>query len=240
MIYLKIIGIALALFVVLRYISSVIPVLANKTRIRNASLRFFPVAEMIIWVYYIFWASHQLFEDIGSYPLITGSLIITLVAIFGWYLLRDFISGIILKAENTFEPGQTIHTSLASGQIKKLGYRSMEIVNIEGEYVKIPYARLSRMVISKPSDNVKWIEHGIKIKVPSGFPSEKIQTMLKRRMLEMPWIISGENIRLEITREDGNGYLAEIYFHSLSPEMAIKTDENLKAFVKEVFPEKEG
>lgn len=59
--------------------------------------------------------------------------------------------------------------------------------------------------------------------------------MLKNRILEMPWIVSDNSIKLKITRDDSGNYLAEIRLHLHSPEMALKTEENLHAFVNEVF-----
>lgn len=76
----------------------------------------------------------QLFIGMAAYPILTGSLIILLVGLFGWYFLRDFVSGIILKAENAFETGQQIQTAQVSGTIKKLGYRSLEVVTNEQQY----------------------------------------------------------------------------------------------------------
>ena len=59
--------------------------------------------------------------------------------------------------------------------------------------------------------------------------------MLKIRILEMPWIVSDDSLKLKITRDEADNYIAEIHVHLHSPEMAIKTEENLHAFVREVF-----
>ena len=97
--YLKILAIALALFVILRSVSSFVPILISSKKNRMAFRRIFPVIEMLLWISYIFWAFHQLFYHLTVYDLATGSMIIVIAALFGWYLLRDFFSGIILKAE---------------------------------------------------------------------------------------------------------------------------------------------
>jgi len=235
MIYIKILALAIALIIFLRAASYLLSVIAIQRRIKIILLRIFPVVEMFLWISYIFLASHRLFKDIAVYRLLTGSMIIVLIVIVGWYVMRDFISGIILKAEYAFEPGQTIKTSLGSGIITKLSYRSMEIVTREGETIKIPYTLLSSQPVTIPADHGKWTGQVIRIKVSSRYQFEEIQNMLKRRMLEMPWIVSGENIKMEITRSEEESYLAEIHFHSLSPEMVLKTKEILQVFVREVF-----
>ena len=235
MIYLKILAIVLALFIFLRLVSAFFTILVGNKKIRMASRRMFPLVEMLLWLSYAFWVVHLLFNQLDIYKLLTGSMIVVLVAIFGWYFLRDFVSGIILKAENGFEPGQQIITSEVSGTIKMLGYRSMEVITNEGEYVKLPFSRLSMMNIARPADAGNWVEHVVEFKISAKYKSEKIQNMLEKRLLEMPWIVSGDNIKLRITREEMDNYLVVILFHSISPGMAIKTEENLQIFVREVF-----
>ncbi len=235
MIYLEVIAVAVALFIILRFVSSYFPVLTGNRKIRKIFLKYFPVVELLSWLAYIFWAFDQLLIGLAAYHLLTGSLIIVIVAIFGWYFLRDFISGIILKSENAFEPGQLIHTAEVSGTIKKLGYRTMEIITIEGENVKIPFSLLSGHTIIKPADTGNWVEQVIRLKISSGYTPEKIRDMLKIRILEMPWIVSGVDIKIEITSEEPGSYMAEINLHAMNPEMALKTEENLQRFVREMF-----
>lgn len=232
MTYIKLIAIALALFIMLRSASAFFTMLVHNKKARWAFRRMFPVIEMILWFTYAFWASHEMFNHLPIYHLLTASMIIVLVLLLGWYLFRDFISGIIIKAENGFEPGQQIITSEGSGTIKKLGYRSIEIMNSDGEYIKIPFSRLSTLNITRPAEVGKWVEHVVKFKISAKHPSEQIQKLLKQHILEMPWIISGDNIKLKITLDDADHYLVAIHFHSLSPEMAIKTEENLMVFVR--------
>ena len=233
MIYFKILSLALILYISLRALSWVLNVLSGQRKMKNLFLRIYPLAEFILWSSFAFWTSDQLFSDKAFYPLLTGSMIILLVTIIGWYLLRDFVSGIILKADNLFEPGQRIKTHAVSGTIKKLGFRSIQIVTSEGESVKIPYTLLSNKNINKPSDNGKWVGQVLKLNVPSEYPTEIIQNKLQRRMLEIPWIVPGDNLKIQITKKEEGYYSVEINYQSISPEMVLKTEENLRNFVKE-------
>ena len=235
MIYIEVFAVAVALFLALRLVSYYFPVLNGKPKIRKIFLKVFPVAQMLLWVAFAFWAFDQLFVGMAAYSILTGSLIILIVGLFGWYFLRDFVSGIILKAENAFETGQQIQTAQVSGTIKKLGYRSMEVVTSEGERVKIPFSLLTGQKIVKPAETSNWTEQLIRLKISSVYPSETIHAMLKIRILEMPWVITDNSIKLKITRDESGNYLAEIRMHLLSPEMALKTEENLHTFVNEVF-----
>ncbi|MFO7655459.1 MAG: mechanosensitive ion channel [Bacteroidales bacterium] len=235
MIYIEVFAVGIALYLVLRFVSTYFCVITGKRKIRKIFLKVFPVIQMLLWFSFAFWAFEQLFIGKVAYPVLTGSLIILMVGLFGWYFLRDFISGIILKAENAFEAGQQISTAEVSGTIKKLDYRSMGIVTCEGEMVKIPYSLLTSQKIVKPADTGNWVEQLLTLRISSDYPPEKIQNMLKIRILEMPWVVSDDSLKFNITRDEEDIYIAEIHMHLHSPEMAIKTEENLHAFVREMF-----
>ncbi|HZL08924.1 MAG TPA: mechanosensitive ion channel domain-containing protein [Prolixibacteraceae bacterium] len=235
MIYLEVLSLAVALFILLRFVSSYFPVLTGSRKIRKIFLKIFPMVEMLAWLAYVFWAIDHLQLGIAAYRLLTGSLIVVIVILLGWYFLRDFISGIILKSENSFEPGQLIHTAEVSGTIRKLGYRTMEIVTGEGVNVKIPFSLLSGQNIVKPADTGNWVEQLIRLQITSDDKPEQIQRLLKNRILEMPWIVSGEHIKIKITRDESGKYIAEIAIRSMNSEMAMKTEETLRVFANEVF-----
>lgn len=235
MIYIEVFVVAVALYLILRLIYLYFPILSGNQKIRKIFMKIFPVAQMLLWVSFAFWAFDELFLGLQTYPILLGSLIILIVGLFGWYFLRDFVSGIILKAENALETRQQIQTLQVSGTIKKLGYRSMDVVSSEGERVKIPYSLLTSQKIVKPAETSNWKEQIIRLKVSSVSPPETILDMLKIRILEMPWIVSDNSIKMKITREDSANYLVEIHLHLLSPDMALKTEENLHIFVNEVF-----
>ncbi|MFO7656615.1 MAG: mechanosensitive ion channel, partial [Bacteroidales bacterium] len=181
MTYIKVFAVATALFVILRLVSAYFPVLTGKRKIRKVFLKVFPVVQMLLWATYAFWAFDQLLNRIAVYPILTGSLIVLMVALIGWYFMRDFISGIILKTENALETGQQIQTAEVTGTIKKLGYLTMEIANSEGEHVSIPYSLLTGQKIVKPAETGNWTEQLIMLKISSAYPPEKIQNMLKIR-----------------------------------------------------------
>lgn len=235
MIYIEILAVAVVLILILRIASYYFRVINEKLKLRKIFLKVYPLVELIIWVFYVKWAFDQLFNKMGASPVLSGSLIILLSVFFGWYFLRDYISGILLKAQNSLETGQQIQSSEVSGTIKNLGYLSMEIINSEGVSVKIPYSLLAGKKIMKPAGTGNWTEHIIKLKISSSYPFESIHNMLKKRILEMPWIVADKSPKLKITRDETENYLVEIHLHLYSSEMALKTEENLNLFVRELF-----
>lgn len=237
MIYLKILLLALALFLLLRSACLYLPLFLENKKMKSFAIRLFPALELIIWVGFAMWSFSKLFANSAYYNLIMAVLILLLLAILAWYLLRDVISGFILRSENAFEPGQVIKTDSTEGIIKKISYRSIEIISNNGQNMKIPYTLLINNSIIRPQDNSKWVGNTITLEFSTTLDSTKVKNLLKKRVMEMPWIVSQESIKLDLKVNERDNtivkYSANIYFYSITAESAIKIEENLKEFIKE-------
>lgn len=228
--------------------------LLKKKKIKTLIIRVFPVVELFAWLSFIIWSSSLLFGSFDAYPIIITFIVFIIIAILAWYFLRDFISGFILRSENGFEQGQAIETPFSQGIIKKVGYRSIEIITPKGEHVKIPYTLLMNTSVIKPQDDSKWVENIINLEFSTSLDSIKVKNMLRKRLIEMPWIVSDQSIKIGLTVVDSllqeindsqkikisqelqdslRQYNASIHFYSITPETAIKTQENLKKFIEE-------
>ena len=95
--------------------------------------------------------------------------------------------------------------------------------------------RSSNKHIIKPPENGRWVGQVISLIISSKYQPEKTQDILRKRIIEMPWIITTSKIDIKLKRESAENYLAEINVHTIKPEMVLKTEENLKIFVREVF-----
>ena len=260
MIYIKILLLAIALFTFLRFTALHLPKLLENKKLKILVIRLFPAIELFVWLGFIIYSSSIIFGNFAAFSVIMTFIVVIIMAILSWYLLRDFVSGFILRAENGFEPGDVVKTSFVQGTIKKVGYRSIEIITSNGEYVKIPYTMLINTAVTKPQDHSKWVENVVSLEVTTSLDTTKVKSMLKKSLMEMPWIVSEESIKIEIKLMNANSlelhgsvnyaelhgsanitelidsvpkYIAAIHFYSITPETAIKTQENLKKFIDE-------
>lgn len=205
MTYFKILVLALALFTFLRLTGAYLPIFLENKRLKTFFVRLFPAIELFVWLAFVIWSSSELFNKLVFYPLIMTVVVVIIMVTLAWYLLRDFISGFVLRVENAFEPGQVIKTPFTQGTIKKIGYRSVEIITSSGEYQKIPYTLLMNSSIIRPQDNSKWVENVVNLEFSSTLDASKIKSLLKRRLMEMPWIVSQESIKLELVVHKPHG-----------------------------------
>lgn len=225
----------LAVFVLLRTLSGYIRVFAPKRPFRMGLLRIFPLIELLFWLWYAFWSARQLFGHTEWYSGIWAAMILLSLISLAWYIFRDFLAGVILRTENALEPGQMINSQDIRGQIRKIGYRSLELESQDGSIIKVPYSLLSKQVLGIDRALDKGQGQVMAIIIPAQSNAEIIREMLYSRILEMPWIAPGKEIDVRIKRMDSESYKAEIHFYAVNPELSLKTEEVLLQFVQEVF-----
>ncbi len=235
MIFIKTFILAIAFYIFFRSIRIIFNILPLKAAIRVIIFRSLPVLEMLLWIGFSYWAVQQLFSDQVILTVIKACITVIIIIIFAWYLFRDLIAGVILKTENTFKAGQSINTPSISGIIDKIGGRTLKVINDNDESVEIPFSRIIGQEIVISSNKEKKTGHTFRFNVSSKHQPVKIKELVKRRILEIPWIISNDEINLNLIREGADNFILEVRLHTISNDLIYKTEELLKNFIQEVF-----
>ena len=229
--------VAIALVILLRAGFYFLKLATRKKRYYPHVFRIYPFVEVIAWTAFIFWAVYIHFSALIIYPVLSGSLAVIFILVVSWFVLRDFVSGAVLRADNGFYPGIQIQTDSFSGTIVSLGYVSVEIVTSGGERIKVPYSSLAGKHITRVQEQGQGKNQYVKLKIPQKYGAQNIQQELRKQTLELPWIVAGKDIKIELTPE-GDNYIAEVAFQAVKDDMLPKTEELLKKFADSNFPEK--
>lgn len=229
MILLQLVILALVLWVLLRLGWRAIHLIEPGNRFRRLLLRYFPLLEFGLWLWLVFRFAEAVFSDLAYYEVVMGIMAVALIAALGWYLLRDFLSGIIMKTEIAFEKGQYIKTEIASGKISKLGYRCIILETDEGEKIRIPYSRLNNQLLSLPAGEDASHSHVIELLVERNRQAGELQREISTRLFNMPWVITGFAPQVNISIHDERHFLAEVRFNVIRREHVILVEESLRS-----------
>jgi small-conductance mechanosensitive channel len=232
MMFLQVPALAIVLLLILRTFQLLFLKVVASTRYRHFFLKWFPVFEISLWLIYVFWALVTLFGDSSSYSFISASFIIVILAVCGWYFLRDFIAGFILRSENKLETGQEFKVDDTEGIISHTGYRSLQLTTNNGDKVKIPYSTLAGKKLILPSRSGQLTTNRLSLAFESGLLPEEIQQRLKQRLLEMPWVLSSEPPEIRLDIDQDSRYHAEIELRVVNEESLMMSYSLLLDFVK--------
>ena len=134
---------AVIIFITLRAVYKLTRYALIRNNIDLKYLRFYPVLELIIWFGFIFWVLRKVFADTIFFTIFFVAIFIVGLLWFGWYAARDYIAGVILRAQDNYEVGQYLETDSVKGLIAKTGYFNFEIENEDGTRLKLPYGKIA-------------------------------------------------------------------------------------------------
>lgn len=229
----KFIILAIAIFVVLRFSSRLLNAIQAGKKVHKLLIRVFPILEFTIWLGFSIWVINEVLYNYAYYNIILASIFGCLILIAGWYFIRDFIAGIILKIEIPFEKNQLIRTPMAEGILKKLGYRSVELESQSGERVKIPYSQLTSKSIHLQNIDDSMQGHETTVKVSAAIPVQEVKEKISTETMLLPWasITHLPIIKVAEQTETINTY--SVHFHSLSDKHAAYISQHLNNIFKQ-------
>lgn len=117
---------------------------------RRASLaRLRPLVGVTLALVFALFSAHALFS---RYPSVLPiALLLVLVAFFvgSRSLVRDFLAGVALRAEQSFQIGDQIRVGETHGRVTELGPRAIALSTPEGDSALVPYSQAASLPIVK-------------------------------------------------------------------------------------------
>lgn len=224
-----------ALFFAMQLINRLALVIPGEGRWRNLLLRSLPLLEFVVWLVFAFWAARIVFSGLPYRGVIESAMALVLVVALGWYVLRDFLSGILLKTESEFKKGQIIKTPLVSGKVARMGYRTLHIETEKGEKVRIPFSKLGDAIISSPPEKGHGHSQMIKFNLQPGQDTPDLPEAIRQELFNMPWIILENEPLVHLVRDKNEQAHFEVKFSVIKEEHALLVEQKLKAFLEKGF-----
>jgi len=142
--------------------------------------RSLPLVEALMGLIFIVLAAHSIFQNQPTYFMVLFSAILVILVWSFWFAIQDFVSGLILKWEDTYTVGDLLTVESETGRVIRVGYRSLMIETADGQRIKFPYSHLTRTQVHKlDADEVVWA-HTFQMAVPL---TDAPEVMMKRIIL---------------------------------------------------------
>jgi hypothetical protein len=186
-----------------------------------------PILELIAWIAFIFWSTSYTLSQKSYYPVLVVVLVVVLVILLAWFLVRDFIAGVLLKSQRIYKTGQIIKTAQYSGRITRMGNLHLSLQTEQGESARIPYSVLSNSVIIKQKQDFA-DTNTCSITVPQSLSKEEWINKLETDILSSPWVSTKANPVIKITEETMDSFVFTISVVTLNPEHALHLETLLK------------
>ncbi|MFA5713163.1 MAG: mechanosensitive ion channel domain-containing protein [Bacteroidales bacterium] len=228
---------ATLLYFALNYLELLVTLLVGKGNSKSIRYKFWPLFEGVVWL--LFFLAIAL--NANSRALFSSRMSVAataaLLLLFGWYFLRDYIAGLIIKVESGFEPGLQIKVNSFQGSIAKVGYRSITLLLPQSEQITIPYSTIGSYSITSVNQALERQEHHIELHFHSHLEPSQLSRMVKKRVLELPWITGEQDFKVELSSPAKGSYLLEVTLYTTSTDIALKSKSAIATYIDEEFPQ---
>jgi small-conductance mechanosensitive channel len=218
----------LGLFTFFRLSSRFAGSLVMKRKSLKFILRILPFVEFLAWTVFALWMLKTFLSEWEGYSLLTTAIITIVILTIAWYFLRDFIAGIIMKAENAFTLNQQMNTPEISGTIKKIGYRSLEVECESGQFSKVPYSRLSGQIFSIQAPAETMLAHELVLQLPASQNIEDVKEQIVKELLLLPWVSVNHDPVIKTIQESGETITLKISYHTSNDNMASDINQHIR------------
>jgi small-conductance mechanosensitive channel len=142
-------------------------------------------------------------------------IILLVVILLFWLVIRDYMSGIILKTDGSIKQNDWIRVQNIEGRITELGNRTMVVTADSGETITIPYSAISGEISAKPNPGEKLLNNSFEIKLSKLTDVESSVDQLRKGILNAPWSSVKKVPEIKLVGDQQQYYRFEINLYSI-------------------------
>ncbi len=224
----KLLFFALFLFLFFRIIILAIPIIIHKKKHIKLFERYIPIIEFIVWLLFSIWAFKSLLDKNQYFALVMFVVMLTIAIFSVRIFLKDYIAGIIVKADASIILGDKISTSDYKGIIKKFNYRTLELELIDKSIVKIPYTDILNNSLVKEKKSNSNSAYKFEISTSKKQDVETLMISIKQNIILLPWSSTTQSPKIKLISETNNTYSLAITIFSHKKDMYYKIEKHIK------------
>jgi len=178
------------------------------------------LTELFFWVGFIVWVIKHVYESGNYFILISIGVTLCIFAVPLFLVLRDFISGAFLKAQNKVSTGRFIEIDELKGQIKKAGHLRLDIEDTHGNIHSIPYFNVRSKTILQHSSNPHLDKVVLKFMFPPSMTADQLIPSLKKQIMSTPWVAVSQSPVINKVSHKNNRLSIEVGVYTLDKSYA--------------------
>ena len=227
--YFRILLLSIAILLIFRILSYLQKILPFSKKIKHYSGFILPVIEIISWLGFLIWCLHLIYKAEAFPTLIFLGVLIVLLLAPIWFLMRDFLHGLILKIQRKIEIDSKIEIGGLKGIIVKTNYFTFDIKTEDGNIKTIPFNKIRAEIISRNSANNNLERQLLSFQIHSKQDINQILEGLKSTLINAPWVAATQEPSLKVTSSTSGIYLIDAVFYTLKKEHSSRIDAYVKS-----------
>lgn len=225
--------IGILVFAFLKAISTLYIYISKKYKKWTRKLNLIPAVEFISWLIFIFWAIDYLFKNKLYYQYLVISIVIIVVVFLAWFVVKDFIAGIVFKVQNDLQTNNKIQLGAINGIIKAQHLTHIKVETSAGQIVKIPYSRLNHEIISEISDSKTNEDFKFQLQIKKTRSKQETEDQLNFLIINSPWSNFNRKPIMKLVSEDETFYTFDVTASTLNHKHMWLLEKSLRELLSD-------
>ncbi len=133
---------------------------------REGVERAVPVVGLLLVLPYLLFALRALLHDTGQVQALTFLAFVALGLLSAWFVVRDLVAGVVLKAGRICSLGDRLVVGELEGRVARMGVRTLTLETSQGEEALVPYSALSRSTVVRTPAVEGVAPHVFRVRTP--------------------------------------------------------------------------
>lgn len=189
---------------------------------------YFILIEIFVWMIFGIWTLKVTLGNTDYYFLIITSILLLFLLLISWYVVKDFIAGVILKLSDNYQTGQFFRLNNIKGSIAQVNYLHLNVNQENGEIIKVPFSKILGSIHHKSFLDDKTKQNKFEITIDKKETLDNTKEKIRRTIL----LSAGVNINKEpiiiIKNTSENNWTFEITYFILDEEYCEIIENNVK------------
>ena len=216
------------LFVLFTIIRFGFPYLMRNKKKSNQWLKYFRLIELFIWLFFFSWFLFRFAEAKSLFAFVIFGIQLGILYLIFRFWLTDLIAGIIFKHSNQIDIGDSIHYEGHAGKIIKIGGRSIEIENEEGNSVFIPYRKVTSAIFSKTESATQSSGFTFELETSLDGDIDITTEKIKTYIVALPWSSIRKSPIISLKGRSNNSILFSITVYSIDRSFFSKIENQVR------------
>ena len=218
--YIRIVLVGLGVFLLFRGLVFLNKVLPFPKRFKQFSAGILPAAELIVWLGFVIWFIRLFYKAYDYTALIVIGVLAVLLVVPVWFLIKDFLYGLILKLQRKLVVDTMIEIEEIKGVVLEAGHLSFDICTPDGKIDTIPYNKVVSKVISRHGTNINLDNQLISFRFKAGEDKNILLSKLKSTLINAPWVAASQESIIKDVRLLDDEYRVDVVVYFLKKEHA--------------------
>ena len=220
---------ALILFVILRALFYVLPIIAKRSERQKKIIRILPFIEFVSWIFFLIWAFNYFLKDNQILAFILFVLALVVGSWATWFFMKDYITGVFIKTGKNIMLDETVTIGKYSGKIIRFNMRTVCLELDSGRHIEIQYSKVAKAEVIREGREGKVSGNMLIIPVTKKQSLNSTISELKSIILNLPWVSLKNDPVIKLKRETEKEYEFEIMIFSISDDYIYRIKDHLKS-----------